>query len=198
MGAVLPFFPHGRGQDTPTTPTQVAALTYVPATFPARPEVPEDCPLTARQYEILYWITQGKEQKEVAHLLGLSHSAVRTHCHYAYKLLGVPSATAATVMFMRKGWHAEETATPSAEQPQHLDHSAYAGLPAFAPAYLNALDRHLADGDDKDAARDMSVAMIGLTARKPATRDREAFLDTIIDALHSHTRHHNGKQRRPS
>lgn len=173
----------------------------MPATFPSQPEVPPGCPLTKRQYEILYWITQGKEQKQVAHLLGLSESTVRTTCSNAYKLLGVPSATAATVLFMRNGWHAEEAADPRGEapdEPSQFDHTPYAGLPSFAPAYLHALDRHLEDGDDQEAKRDMSVAMIGLTAKKPRERDREAFLDTIIEALGGHTRLHNGKQRRPS
>jgi len=169
----------------------------VPATFPAQPDVPDDCPLSARQYEVMYWITQGKTQIEVAELLGMAQSTVRTTTHHVYKILGVPNAAAAAVHFMRKGWHAEEAAAPSAEQPpQRLDHSAYAGLPSFAPAYLHALDRHLADGDDKDAARDMSVAMIGLTKQKPAARDREAFLDAVIDGLGGRANLAHGPRRR--
>lgn len=171
-------------------------MPYVPATFPAKPEVPEGCPLSDRQYEILYWITQGKEYTEVASLLGISHSTVRTHTHHAYKILGVKSASAATVMFMREGWHAEKPAEPQGERPAILDHSAYAGLPPFAPAYLEAFDRHLADGDDSAAARDMSVAAIGLTARKPRARDRDAFLDTVIDGLLGHQNLSHGPRRR--
>lgn len=134
----------------------------------ALPDVPADCPLRQREFEVLYLLTQGLTYKETAGELRIAVTTVRTHIHNAYKTLGVPDSTTATVKFMQQGWHRFAAATD---------------LPPFATPYLDALDRHLADGDDIEAQQDLRIAGLGLVRRKTAVRDRDAFLDRVIDGL---------------
>lgn len=142
--------------------------------------VPDDCPLTPGQHEVLLLVTDGMTYQQAALKLGVTESTIRTHAHLAYQRLGVSNAAGAAVAFMRRGWHRQAPAPP--EPPRPAGRAPFP-LPPFAGPYLEALDRHLADGDDQDAKRDLSVAAIGLTARKPAPRDRDAFLDRVLHGL---------------
>lgn len=51
--------------------------------------------LTKRESEMLYWVAQGKTNKEVAAILGLSPHTVRTRLEDIYRQLGVETRTAA-------------------------------------------------------------------------------------------------------
>jgi len=51
--------------------------------------------LTQREAEILTWASQGKSNKEVGSILGLSARTVGKHLEHIYKKLGVESRTAA-------------------------------------------------------------------------------------------------------
>lgn len=115
--------------------------------------------LTVREREILELLRGGLSQREIARRLGLSHATVRGHAHNLYRKLGVSSAAQAVA-----------SADP---EP----------LPPFTGAYLDALDRHLADGSDRAAERDLVLAGAGLTGRPLRRRDRDVFLDRVLDAL---------------
>ncbi len=53
--------------------------------------------LTGREAEVLHWVTEGKTNKEVATILGLSPLTVRTHLEHIFQKLGVETRTAAAV-----------------------------------------------------------------------------------------------------
>lgn len=146
--------------------------------------MPEGCPLSQHQFGVLLRLTNGLTYKQAARELDVSDTTVRSHAHNAYRLLGVSNAAGAAVVFMSHGWHYHQQAPPPPEPQRGRSQGRQPfPLPPFAPAYIDALDRHLADGTDLAAQRDLSIAAIGLTARKPAPRDRDAFLDRVIRAL---------------
>jgi DNA-binding CsgD family transcriptional regulator len=60
-----------------------------------RPEIV----LTAREREVLSWVAHGKTNAEVAELLWLAPSTVRTHLEHVYAKLGVNTRTAAVARF---------------------------------------------------------------------------------------------------
>lgn len=147
--------------------------------------VPDDCPLTRGQHEVLALVTDGMTYQQAALELGLAESTVRSHASSAYARLGVSNAAGAAVQFMRRGWHRQASAPEPPEEPvpERPAGRKPFPLPPFAAPYLEALDRHLADGDDQAAQRDLSVAAIGLTGRKPPQRDRDVFLDRVLAGL---------------
>jgi DNA-binding CsgD family transcriptional regulator len=51
--------------------------------------------LTARQAEVLYWITEGKTNPEIAIILDASPDTVKKHAANLYAKLGVPTRTSA-------------------------------------------------------------------------------------------------------
>lgn len=51
--------------------------------------------LTPREMEILHWIAEGKRDKEIAEILGLSWRTVKTHAVRIFQKLGVETRTAA-------------------------------------------------------------------------------------------------------
>ena len=65
---------------------------------PALPAKPADLMalgLTAREAEVLFWVTQGKTNEDVMAILGTSLSAVKKHLGRIYEKLGVENRTAA-------------------------------------------------------------------------------------------------------
>ncbi len=56
--------------------------------------------LTAREREVLAWVTRGKTNAEVASLLWLAPSTVRKHLQNIYAKLGVTTRTAAVARFL--------------------------------------------------------------------------------------------------
>ncbi len=51
--------------------------------------------LTRRESEVLWWISQGKRDREIALILGLSHRTIHCHVGSVLKKFGVETRTAA-------------------------------------------------------------------------------------------------------
>jgi putative nucleotidyltransferase with HDIG domain len=69
---------------------------------PTRPAEPS--PLTRAQEQVLRGLAEGKVYKEIARDLGLSTSTVRSHCHGAYRRLGVADRSQAVLQATSRGW----------------------------------------------------------------------------------------------
>ncbi|MEE9346300.1 MAG: response regulator [Methylococcales bacterium] len=59
--------------------------------------------LTAREAEILMWISRGKTNKEVGMILNTSPRTVNKHLEHVFEKLGVPTRTAAVVKVLQNG-----------------------------------------------------------------------------------------------
>jgi DNA-binding CsgD family transcriptional regulator len=55
----------------------------------------EDVPLTAREREVLQWLSRGKTDKDIAEILAISPRTVHKHLQRIYEKLGVETRTAA-------------------------------------------------------------------------------------------------------
>jgi DNA-binding NarL/FixJ family response regulator len=53
--------------------------------------------LTRRQLEVLDWVIQGKTNKEIAKLIGVSDETIKNHISAIFKALGVSSRTEAAI-----------------------------------------------------------------------------------------------------
>ena len=58
--------------------------------------------LTAREAEVLYWVTQGKINRDIADILGASPATVKKHLERIHAKLGVETRTAAAAMAMNR------------------------------------------------------------------------------------------------
>lgn len=58
--------------------------------------------LTAREAEVLYWVCQGKINRDIGDILGASPATVKKHLERVYAKLGVETRTAATAMAMNR------------------------------------------------------------------------------------------------
>jgi len=76
-------------EDSPTA--QVQALARA---FPA---------LTAREAEVLYWVAQGKTNRDIADILELSPRTVHKHLEHVFVKLGVETRTAAAALALAPG-----------------------------------------------------------------------------------------------
>ena len=61
-------------------------------------------PLSSREMEVLSYITQGKSNKEIAAILGISHQTVKNHVTSILRKLGVEDRTQAAIFSLRRGW----------------------------------------------------------------------------------------------
>jgi DNA-binding NarL/FixJ family response regulator len=61
-------------------------------------------PLSAREMEVLIYVTQGMSNKEIAHTLGISHQTVKNHVTSILRKLGVEDRTQAAIYALRRGW----------------------------------------------------------------------------------------------
>jgi len=57
--------------------------------------------LTAREAEVLLWISRGKPNRDIAEILGLSPRTVSKHLEQIFEKLGVENRTAATALAIR-------------------------------------------------------------------------------------------------
>jgi DNA-binding CsgD family transcriptional regulator len=57
--------------------------------------------LTERESEVLYWIANGKTNREVAEILGMSPRTVNKHLEQVFPKLGVENRTAAAGIALR-------------------------------------------------------------------------------------------------
>jgi len=67
-------------------------------------DAPSSPPLTAREQEILQWVAEGLQNKEIAQKLGLSLATVRNHVHNVLEKLEVHSKLEAVSLAFRHGW----------------------------------------------------------------------------------------------
>ncbi|HEX7689603.1 MAG TPA: helix-turn-helix transcriptional regulator, partial [Burkholderiaceae bacterium] len=51
--------------------------------------------LTAREAEVLYWVAQGKTNRDIGEILGTSPKTVTKHLEHVFRKLGVETRTAA-------------------------------------------------------------------------------------------------------
>jgi DNA-binding NarL/FixJ family response regulator len=61
-------------------------------------------PLSNREMEVLSCVTQGRSNKEIASILGISHQTVKNHVTAILRKLGVEDRTQAAVYALRHGW----------------------------------------------------------------------------------------------
>ena len=54
--------------------------------------------LTAREAEVLYWVMQGKTNRDIGEILGTSPRTVHKHLEHVFGKLGVETRTAAAAM----------------------------------------------------------------------------------------------------
>ena len=58
--------------------------------------------LTAREAEVLYWVTCGKTNRDIGEILGSSHRTVNKHLEHIFEKLGVETRTAAAGIATQK------------------------------------------------------------------------------------------------
>jgi DNA-binding NarL/FixJ family response regulator len=61
-----------------------------------------DLGLTPREAEVLYWVIQGKTNKDIGDILGTSPRTVNKHLEHVFEKLGVETRTAAANMAMSR------------------------------------------------------------------------------------------------
>ncbi|WP_295642369.1 response regulator [uncultured Methylibium sp.] len=59
--------------------------------------------LTAREAEVLHWVTQGKTNRDIGEILGTSPKTVTKHLEHVFEKLGVETRTAAANMALARG-----------------------------------------------------------------------------------------------
>jgi DNA-binding CsgD family transcriptional regulator len=91
-----------------TSPTPVnAAMAAAAAPEASTP------PLTHREVEILRWVAEGLQNKDIAKQLNLSLATVRNHIHNILEKLGVHSKLEAVSLAFRSGWVSNERTAES-------------------------------------------------------------------------------------
>lgn len=119
--------------------------------------VPDDCPLTPREFEMVIATANGLSTAATAAQKGLSFSTVRTHLSHAYRKLGVYDRAQAVAVVGRFGWlDWERPPAPEPEPP----------LSAWERVYLAEFDQWLASRfHDTGARQRMRVALLGMRMR---------------------------------
>ena len=57
--------------------------------------------LTLREAEVLYWLSLGKSNRDIADILGMSYRTVDKHLEHIYTKIGVESRSSATAASAR-------------------------------------------------------------------------------------------------
>ncbi len=122
--------------------------------------------LSARQREILALLTQGKSNKEIGQLLGLTTGTVKQHIYALFRKLGVRNRTMAAV----RGAQATKSALPSGEarEPQNAEITTRSSPPTARETHYTrrlvtavAIERRVRD----DGAPDNAIEMESHAAR---------------------------------
>jgi DNA-binding NarL/FixJ family response regulator len=74
------------------------------ADFPSNEFGDTYTPLSTREMEVLTCVTQGKSNKEIANMLGISHQTVKNHVTSILRKIGVEDRTQAAIYALRRGW----------------------------------------------------------------------------------------------
>lgn len=72
-------------------------------------EVPEGCPLTARQLRLLALVAQGHPGSVIARRLGIARGSVAVGIVAIRRKLGVASRDDAILLALNRGWVSRET-----------------------------------------------------------------------------------------
>lgn len=131
--------------------------------------VPFECPLTEREFDLAMRLIAGQRMAQVAHEWDVTISTVTDTARRLRKRLNATTSEQAIVVMMRQGW------SHYVEGPQPR-------LAAWAAAYLAEFDRFLAG--DKDAWDLMGQALYGMGYKRKATAQPDAGLDRIIQRLY--------------
>jgi transcriptional regulator EpsA len=57
--------------------------------------------LSGREHEVMYWVTQGKSNREIGVILGISHNTVKNHLKRIFSRLGITSRSQAVRLFVQ-------------------------------------------------------------------------------------------------
>ncbi len=63
-----------------------------------------ECPLTHKQIEIIRWLADGKEQVEIAEIMGSARNTITRHVSRAHQAVGTFNMHGLVAMSLRKGW----------------------------------------------------------------------------------------------
>jgi hypothetical protein len=118
--------------------------------------------------------------RDVARRLRLSESAVRAHCSFAYRRLGVTGQGQAVVLLVREGWL---DGHPGPAVPEDFRAS------PTQQSYLAAFDRFVREGRRADR-RLMQIGLIAMRCERrrhpdQAMEERDAGIERLIDRIAS-------------
>jgi DNA-binding CsgD family transcriptional regulator len=118
--------------------------------------VPEGCPLTPREFEVMQSLCETGSYQETAAALGISRSTVTTHVNNAHRKLGVVSGVAAMAVMGQRGWVGWVEAEPELQAvPLAIERP-------FLAAYLQHFgDRWPAVEPSERAREAMDLALAG-------------------------------------
>lgn len=93
----------GRFQGMPPMPEPAALETPQALPEVPKPAKPSDCPLTAREMEVLKLIVEGHSNQDIADVLVITKATAKAHVHSILQKLCVDDRTQAAVLAMRQG-----------------------------------------------------------------------------------------------
>jgi DNA-binding CsgD family transcriptional regulator len=129
--------------------------------------VPDGCPLSPRQFEVINLLCDGLSYHEAARRLGIAVTTVRSHVDAAHKKLGVRSTAQAVAMMGRSGWWGWIAPEPDPEPSSFVKNRPWAG------AILVEFNRWLASGfADQDARDALHIAAQGACHTAGVTRSK--------------------------
>jgi DNA-binding CsgD family transcriptional regulator len=68
----------------------------------ASSQLPLLATLTAREYEVLHWVAEGKSNGDIGRIVGCSERTVKKHLQHIFPKLGVETRTAAARMYLQE------------------------------------------------------------------------------------------------
>lgn len=115
LADMLTLYAHGRVVDVSQlvdlsasvglTREQLGQLMYeLPQPVTSGRRIPQPCPLSARELEVLSRLAAGEVYKQIGAGLSLSPSTVRSHLHRIYTRIGVADRTQAVLLARDSGW----------------------------------------------------------------------------------------------
>jgi DNA-binding CsgD family transcriptional regulator len=156
--------------------------------------VPDGCPLSPRQFEVITLFCDGLSYFEASVRLGVAVTTIRSHANYARQKLGARSTAEAVAMMGRSGWWGWVPPDPDPEPSSFVKAKPWAG------AILAEFDRWLASGFADQTARDslylaaqgachtadVTPSQVGTApAHEPLRRTlHELAGDTVVPSVH--------------
>jgi DNA-binding CsgD family transcriptional regulator len=137
-----------------------------------RDKVPEGCPLSPREFEVLERVADGMTYAETGAELGIAVSTVRSTINSAYPRLGVQSSSQAVAEMARSGWLGFTVPPGPEPEEKYPERTA-----PFIRAYLAEFDLWAKSiGEDARRPRDgMGLAAVGLRNAVGLVADPDAL-----------------------